>query len=927
MHLSRNITLPNASQPITCSALATFLEDINDPWDCLNLQRSFADVCGCDPGWVCDPTNDACPFQGDGICRDYYSSSTTSSSRSGTGGGDASSPSLDPDFLCANLQADCFDCDPCAAYSYTSCDACTGGGGDGSNSRGCLWCPQDAICSSIPMAVFPPYFATGSCGTLESDWIAVPESCPANGFSTFDDPLLESQQWVYDLINVEPVWDKGITGHGIRIRINDDGVNASHEEFQGKFDVNASCDWYEPSTPAGVHGTTCASIAAGRANNGACAMGIAYGATLSSCRILGQGEQYALPDALTVHLDMQDISSNSMGYPACARKTVTDSTNRMRRRLQQCPFATGSTDLPCSACSDWSALADDGTADVLDATCQDAIVDYCSSRMNYANDPACVEYLELFTTCRFNGLSDDFQSALLQGVTHGREGKGLIFVYASGNENSYGAYTNFEGLSNTRFTIVVGAVNKNGTIASYSTTGASVMVTGPGGDTDVATNFVTAAAGGGCRHANSGTSFACPLVAGVIALMLEANPNLTWRDVQAILATTSQKVDPNDSSWTDNAAGISHSYKYGFGLINAHDAVISAIDWTNLGNETMQSTKSGTLNLPVDDQGTSVVSTVTVADDVIVESATIYLDVNHSSRGQLEVVLTSPSGTESVLLPGERPESLQVSDKVRWKLLTLRPWGEPGLGDWTLTVTDTEPGDVNNNGRCVDRTFDDDTSLDYDCDRVVQELALIDATVSEACQDEVLADKCCFCGGGVDRSKYQNVLQSWTLILYGRDPDSVSTEPDDGEVPTNAPVTVASLEPTPAASFHTSTPLNGGGGGGDDDDRLEPTQGVPSAASMPTEEDEQPSMVPTNSSMLSTSGDHAYSTMEPTVGDSPEAPVVARPTSGNGESGAVDRPLDEESSSGGAAMTFGPSQLGMLSVAALGGWALVATFG
>ena len=53
---------------------------------------------------------------------------------------------------------------------------------------------------------------------------------------------------------------------------------------------------------------------------------------------------------------------------------------------------------------------------------------------------------------------------------------------------------------------------------------------------------------------------------GVIALMLEKNPNLTWRDVQAILAATAQKMDPDDESWYTNSAGYSHSYKYGFGV-------------------------------------------------------------------------------------------------------------------------------------------------------------------------------------------------------------------------------------------------------------------------------------------------------------------------------------------------------------------------
>ena len=71
-----------------------------------------------------------------------------------------------------------------------------------------------------------------------------------------------------------------------------------------------------------------------------------------------------------------------------------------------------------------------------------------------------------------------------------------------------------------------------------------------------------------------GTSFATPVVSAVAALMLQANPELGWRDVQAILAITSQKQDFSDESWTTNSAGISHSYKYGFGVSLSSSAVI-----------------------------------------------------------------------------------------------------------------------------------------------------------------------------------------------------------------------------------------------------------------------------------------------------------------------------------------------------------------
>ena len=67
---------------------------------------------------------------------------------------------------------------------------------------------------------------------------------------------------------------------------------------------------------------------------------------------------------------------------------------------------------------------------------------------------------------------------------------------------------------------------------------------------------------GECVNGLSGTSYATPLVSGVIALMLEANPKLNWREVQDILARTAHMVNPGDEEWVVNGAGLHHSYKF-----------------------------------------------------------------------------------------------------------------------------------------------------------------------------------------------------------------------------------------------------------------------------------------------------------------------------------------------------------------------------
>ena len=145
-------------------------------------------------------------------------------------------------------------------------------------------------------------------------------------------------------------------------------------------------------------------------------------------------------------------------------------------------------------------------------------------------------------------------------------------MFAAGNEYQIGDDVNYEGYLNSRFTISVGGARPRPQALFLLFSGAPVFISAPGGDTDeygmIAALPLALSAVDNRGNVGVGTSYAAPLVSGVVALVLEANPSLTWRDVQGVLAATAQ-TDFNDEDdetgqWTTNQAGVKHSYKHGF---------------------------------------------------------------------------------------------------------------------------------------------------------------------------------------------------------------------------------------------------------------------------------------------------------------------------------------------------------------------------
>ena len=275
-------------------------------------------------------------------------------------------------------------------------------------------------------------------------------------------------------------------------------------------------------------------------------------------------------------------------------------------------------------------------------------------------------------------------AALEDNAYLGRSGKGMTVTLAGGNGHANSDNSNYDGYANSRFTIGVAAVTDYGSRSWYSEDGANILVAAPsnGGENGI----TTTENGGGYTDDFGGTSSATPLVSGIIALILEANPDLTWRDVQHILANSARKNDASDSDWQVNSAGHDINHKYGFGVVDAGLAVTLAENWGNIGPEVNWSSTEVILDVTVPDDDTQFTTdTINVDQSIRVESVEILFDADHDYRGDLDIELVSPSGTESVLA-SKRSDS--GNDYNNWVFSSVRHWDEDSLGDWTLKVRD-----------------------------------------------------------------------------------------------------------------------------------------------------------------------------------------------------------------------------------------------
>lgn len=461
-------------------------------------------------------------------------------------------------------------------------------------------------------------------------------------------------------LDVVPVWSGGDKGAGTTVAVVDDGLEVAHPDLQANVVAGLSHNYLTGGTDptGGEHGTAVAGIIAARDDNGLGGRGVAPRAGLVGYNALADPTDANLEDAMVRNDTVISVSNNSWGNP--------DGTGLLQ-----------------SAPPSW-------------------------------------------------------QSYITSGLKNGRSGLGTIYVWAAGNGASeYDPTTgsvatvdnaNYDGFTNKHGVIAVcstGSGGKRGIWTSgllagfpYSEAGANLWVCAPGGDQDegITTTDRTGAAGYNDGTSASdysdpnytknfeGTSAAAAMVSGVVALMLSANPALGWRDVQIILARTARMTDPGDPGWHYNAAGYHYNAKYGFGLVDAAQAVALARGWVDVGPEQTWTTPTSSPQIAIPDNDPAGVSnTIDVTNSGI--SSLEWVAVTFSAAdathpGHLKVILTHDSTTVSTLtVPHDCPGApCSSSPYSGWVFGDANFLGEPADGTWTLTVVDSHSGSTVDTG-------------------------------------------------------------------------------------------------------------------------------------------------------------------------------------------------------------------------------------
>ncbi|KAI1811829.1 peptidase S8/S53 domain-containing protein [Poronia punctata] len=292
------------------------------------------------------------------------------------------------------------------------------------------------------------------------------------------------------------------------------------------------------------------------------------------------------------------------------------------------------------------------------------------------------------------------KKAMVNGVQKGRNGLGSIFVFATGNGAMSEDNCNFDGYTNSIYSISVGALDREGHHPSYSEQCSAQLVVAysSGGSDSIHTTDVGVDK---CTSSHGGTSAAAPLAAGVYALALDLRPDLTWRDIQYLTVDTAVPVELDSGNWQTTTIGKKYSHIFGYGKIDAYAFIEATKNWKVVKPQAWYFTPwlHVKKEIPQGDKGLSVHFEVTQemldkANFERLEHVTVTMNVNHTRRGDLSVDLISPSKITSHIATTRKNDD-STEGYNDWTFMSVAHWGESGVGTWTIIIRDTVVNDFN----------------------------------------------------------------------------------------------------------------------------------------------------------------------------------------------------------------------------------------
>ncbi|XP_060618166.2 proprotein convertase subtilisin/kexin type 5 isoform X2 [Anolis sagrei] len=294
------------------------------------------------------------------------------------------------------------------------------------------------------------------------------------------------------------------------------------------------------------------------------------------------------------------------------------------------------------------------------------------------------------------------RQAFENGVRTGRNNLGSIYVWASGNGGRSKDHCSCDGYTNSIYTISISSTAESGRKPWYLEECASTLATTYSSGESYDRKIITTDLRQRCTDSHTGTSASAPMAAGIIALALEANRLLTWRDIQHIIVRTSRAGHLIANDWKTNAAGYKVSHLYGFGLMDAEAMVLEAEKWTTVPpqhvcventDRQIKTIRPDNIRNGPDNGVRSIYEATGCADNpnhhvVYLEHVVVRITITHPRRGDLAIYLTSPSGTRSQLLTNRLFDHSMEGFK-NWEFMTTHCWGEKAAGDWILEIYDT----------------------------------------------------------------------------------------------------------------------------------------------------------------------------------------------------------------------------------------------